>query len=80
MTSASPYSIRRAASPRLPQSVGGAQTYVGYFYGQNATASADAARLRPMVDLFNATNINGAGTGSDEVQILGVKVEEIQRP
>lgn len=75
----------RAAAPRRPSEAGGPQTYVGFMSGHRATLATippqgESDRLRPMVDLFNAPDLFGVGTGADRTEVWSLKVEVVRAP
>lgn len=78
-TRGAPNNMRKAASPRLPASVGGEpQIYVGFFHGQNRTWSEtpEAARLRMQTDFQNTPEVGSEGAGADPFSVLRAEVRE----
>ena len=75
----------RTASPHLSEQTDGPQSYITFFYGNNATDSPVGldgtpetlpfiTRWRPLIDFFNVGNLYGAGNGADAFEILSLKV------
>lgn len=80
-----PDNLWLAASPRLAETTGGAQPYVGFFHGHNATTVDPvgvpfADRFRAMVDLFNLPQIGGPESGRDPLAVEGLVVERVAIP
>lgn len=77
-----PENMFRSASPRKASVVGGAQEYQALFYGSNVTASplASSARFRPTGDFFNTQALFGGSTGTDPIEVTGIKITRILAP
>ena len=81
-TRGAPANMLRAASPRLPATVGGQpQIYTGYFHGQNGTSSLvpNADRLRVMGDFFNTANLFGV-SGFDGFVVESLEMDRMILP
>lgn len=81
-TRGAPANMEGAAAPRLPANTGGqSQTYIGYFYGQNATSSLqpNANRLRCMADFANSLDLFGI-SGGDAFSVESLEVDKMILP
>lgn len=72
-------SFKRAGSPRKASVAGGPQSFVLYFEGNGGLASGKdwMKLLQPRATLENRPDLYGSTTGSDALEILNMKVEEL---
>lgn len=76
-TRGSPGNMEFAASPRKASEMGGPQTFICIFSGNNVTNIAGFENLRSWLSIANTPDLFLTGTGGDTVQVTGYSIEKI---